>query len=467
MKNLKAIRELSQLVRAYRSGQMDKRIIKKFLLIVIPVTSTYLLIACVVTISLLAGANASYSLNNPYAPVFVPSTSPLANGNERDPSVVLAEDKDNTLLAGTSRTNVLILGIDEINLADVVIVGSIAWETGDVNLLHIPRDTFTQVPEERINRMRDNGLWFPASGIVNINAMRSLGRQFGVQYMQEQLSETLGIELHYYVEVSLVAFREVVDLLGGVEIEVPRRMFYHDPYQNLLIDIPAGTQILDGHMAEGFVRYRGYGDGDIGRISAQQQFMTQLFRQSLRRESIMSDPIGMARIALQHVQTDIGLGLFQYVPYIGNLSPDRIFTYTLPGQERRIHGSSFWVPDADRVPEIINRMFFGVVDEEEEHETLTVATFPRASLNAQIAVFNGTRIGGLATSVADSLHSSGYHVAHVGVYSGTQENRTHINVRNEGLGEDLMAYFENAIIRVDPEMSSDFDIVIIVGHSER
>jgi len=285
--------------------------------------------------------------------------------------------------------------------------------------------------------------------------------------MKEQLEETLGIHFHYYVEVDLNAFREIVDLIGGVEIEVPRRLAYYDPYQDLNIDIPAGLHLMDGQMAEHFIRYRGYPNADLGRISAQQQFMTQLFRQALRRETIMQEPVGLARVALRYVQTDIGLDLFRYVPYIGNLSPERIFTYTLPGSADgpRIHGISYYVPDNERIYEVVNRMFFGIIPEE-EHVATAVTAGP-TSHNYQIAVLNGSRIGGVASTVADRLFMAGYQIAYIGTYSGTHEYRTRISVREEGMGEDLLEYFENAAIIVDPRMADDFDIVIIAGRSEQ
>ena len=86
---------------------------------------------------------------------------------------------------------------------------------------------------------------------------------------------------------------------------------------------------------------------------------------------------------------------------------------------------------------------------------------------ATISVLNGTRIGGVASGVADRLYMLGYQIANIGLYTGSQEYRTRINVREEGMGEDLLDYFNNAIVRVDSGMSGDFDIVIIVGRSER
>ena len=460
-------KNIPKVIQAYRAGQIDKRIIKKFFLIVGAVSGGYLIAASIVTMSLIASSGGGNVIPDTlYLPQDAPSPI-VVNGDEIVPPPDAEEDEGN-FLSPPSRTNILILGIDHFRLADVIIAGSFERDTGDINLLHIPRDTFTQLPQSRIDNMAANGLWVPNHGILKINAIRSLGRDYGVHFLKEQLSETLGIEFHYYIEISIEAFREVVDLIGGVELEIPRRMVYHDPYQNLFIDIPAGIHILDGRMAEYFVRYREYPDGDLGRINAQQQFMTQLFRQALRRETIMNDPVGLARVALRHTETNVGLDLFRYIPYVANLSPDRIFTYTLPGNEQRIHGASYYVPDAVRIPEVINRMFFGIVPEEEhEPETVSVMLQPSSANDARIAVLNGTRIGGLAMNMADKLFADGFQIVQVGSYFGTQENRTRIHVREEGIGTDLLKYFNNAVISVDNRMADDFDVVIIMGRSEQ
>ena len=454
---------------AYRAGQVDKRIVRKFLLIVGSVAGCYLIIASVVTASLLAASNdVRHTVRNPYTPRTQESIPSVVNGHQFESSQQNSDDDDDGgFFRPPSRTNVLVLGVDDGNLADVIIVGSFERDTGNINLLHIPRDTYTVLPENRVASMRDNGIrGIRNDGVLKLNHIRSLGgRQFGIQYMQEQLSESLGIELHYFVEVNIRAFREIVDLVGGVEIEVPRRMYYSDPCQDLFIDIPAGVHLMDGWMAEHFVRYREYASADIGRISAQQQFMTQMFRQVLRRDNIMRDPIHWVRIALNHVETDIGFDLFPYLPYVANLNPDRIFTYTLPGVERRVHGISYWIPDNEQIPEVIDRMFFGIVPG--EAEVVPVLARPAVSRNARISVLNGTQIGGVARTVADQLDMSGYQIAHIGIHSGTRQYQTRINVREAGLGEDLLDYFQNAVITVDNRMSADFDIVIIVGRSEQ
>lgn len=96
----------------------------------------------------------------------------------------------------------------------------------------------------------------------------------------EKLSEILGVEIHNYVSFDTGVFRDLVDAAGGVEFDVPARMVYDDPNQNLHIDLQAGRQVLDGKKAEMLVRFRkGYTEGDLARIRVQQEFLEAALNQ--------------------------------------------------------------------------------------------------------------------------------------------------------------------------------------------
>jgi LCP family protein required for cell wall assembly len=93
------------------------------------------------------------------------------------------------------------------------------------------------------------------------------------------LEQNLCVKIHYYAVMDLDQFANIVDALGGVEMNVPFLLQYDDPNQNLHINIYPGYQVLDGHAAEGVVRYRsGYANADIGRGNVQKMFMTALFK---------------------------------------------------------------------------------------------------------------------------------------------------------------------------------------------
>jgi LCP family protein required for cell wall assembly len=76
----------------------------------------------------------------------------------------------------------------------------------------------------------------------------------------------LDIPIAHYIVFSLPAMRSVVDLLGGVPIDVEKRMVYTDRRQGLVINLYPGPQVLNGSRAEEYLRFRHDAEGDIGRI---------------------------------------------------------------------------------------------------------------------------------------------------------------------------------------------------------
>jgi len=113
--------------------------------------------------------------------------------------------------------------------------------------------------------------------------------------------------IDYYVLVNLEGFRNIIDLIGGVKMDVPYDMEYDDPDQDLYINIKKGYQVLNGEKSEQFIRFRsGYIQGDIGRIDAQKLFMAALIAQ-LKEEFTADKLLGMAGEALKNVETSMSI----------------------------------------------------------------------------------------------------------------------------------------------------------------
>jgi len=261
------------------------------------------------------------------------------------------------LLRPPQRTNFLMVGLDNQLLTDALMVGTFYRDTGDIHLMSIPRDMYTIIPPHRLDQMREDGIRIPSP--VKINAFRAFGgRERGIYYLKAQLGEMLGVHFHYYIEVELSAFRRIVDAIDGVQMYIPRRLVYEDPCQNLFIDIPAGMQHLNGEMAEGVVRFRSFPTGDLARNNIQMEFMSQLIRQALTREAIINDPLTLINIVLNDVRTNVGLEVVRYLPFVTNVSADSVTTFVMPGGGAYIGGVSWFMPNAQQLPEVINQVFF-------------------------------------------------------------------------------------------------------------
>jgi len=308
---------------------------------------------------------------------FPPASGEVGNGENADnplPAHFLSpptyvENDEATLFRPAARTNFVLLGLDLGRRADAVMVGTFYRDSGEVRLMSVPRDLYIVLTAARHGQIRDLGLNVPGQlKLTNLNAYG--GSVWGPQLILQEMSDLFGVTFHYVVEVRLPAFRRIVDTIGGVYFTVPRRLFYEDPCQNLVIDVPGGHRRLNGVQAEGVVRYRGFANADLGRNRMQMDFMQALISQALTRENIMSNLVDYARIVIEDVNTNMTIpGMFRYLPYITATSADKITTFTMPGTDayRRGVGSVF-LPCLDTLHEVAWEVFFANIEPESEPE---------------------------------------------------------------------------------------------------
>ncbi|SET63700.1 LytR C-terminal domain-containing protein [[Clostridium] polysaccharolyticum] len=90
----------------------------------------------------------------------------------------------------------------------------------------------------------------------------------------------------------------------------------------------------------------------------------------------------------------------------------------------------------------------------------------KVSLDKNIMIYNGSGINGLAGNVQKKLESEGYTINGIGNYTSSDVQETIIQVTQEGLGKDLIAYFKKAVIEKVENMPNGVDIQIVLGKSE-
>ena len=140
-------------------------------------------------------------------------------------------------------------------------------------IVSIPRDTFIG---KRINN---------ASPQDKINFSFD---EKNPQKILEKVNSLTGLNIEYYVIINNNSLVKLVDILGGVEFDVPIDMNYDDRSQNLHIHLKKGVQILNGKKAEQLLRFRHnnngtsysieYGDNDFGRMKTRKKFYFSCFR---------------------------------------------------------------------------------------------------------------------------------------------------------------------------------------------
>lgn len=264
------------------------------------------------------------------------------------------------------RLNVLLLGIDArqgetMARADTMILASIDPKSKQMALLSIPRDT-------RVN--------IPGYGWDKINSTSVYG---GPELSMTVASNLLGIPIKHYVLTNFSGFKDIVDALGGVTLEVDRDMYHWDNEDGGIyeINLKKGVQRLDGEKALQFVRYREYFMGDIDRTKQQQKFLVALVKEILQPGTIVKLPRLIPEIN-RYVTTNLNLSdLYTLASAARNLGSHNIVSQTLPGRPIDVNGGSYWGVDPAEARQMVAQLFNGEVP------TNVVLTTPLKGLPVQ------------------------------------------------------------------------------------
>ena len=236
----------------------------------------------------------------------------------------------------------LILGISEdidTELTDTIILAAYNPYTQNAYMVSIPRDTYI-------------GRNSTVSRYDKINAVYS---KYGIDKTIEHVEQLTNTEIDYYAIVRTSALIDIVDIIGGVEFDVPINMKYDDKSQNLHIDLKKGLQKIDGAKAEQLLRFRHnndgtsysyqYGDNDYGRMKTQREFIKETIRQTIQFKNILK--INKITTAVfDNIETNITLNkLLAYVPYGVEFNIEELKMEQLPGAS--VLKNNVWVFEKD------------------------------------------------------------------------------------------------------------------------
>lgn len=241
---------------------------------------------------------------------------------------------------------VLLLGVDarpgeKVARTDTIIVAHVEPDANRLSLLSIPRDT-------RVN--------IPRHGMDKINAANVYG---GPELVSRVVSDLIGMPVQYYALTNWEGFKDIVDTLGGVTIEVEKPMQYYDPTDGpeYAIDLKPGVQRLDGRKALQYVRYRNDALGDISRTERQLKFLKALAQEMMRAGTLLKLPKLVPQI---NKSLDTNLGLRQMISLAGvakNFDQMEIVTQTLPGHFLQLGGLSYWAVDPQQAKKVAFNLF--------------------------------------------------------------------------------------------------------------
>jgi len=227
---------------------------------------------------------------------------------------------------GTGNRSVLVLGSDAVS-GSTDVMFTVQVKDGTTRILQVPRDTFVESPQ---------------LGVVKANALYGMA---GVEAAKTAVGQLVEAPVQQYLKVNLRAVARVADALGGVEIDVPKRMYYVDNAQGLYIDLYPGRQLLKGNELEGFLRFRHDALGDLGRMERQRMVINEVFHKLASPATLAQLP-ALLKIAGEDIRTDLSpIEMTQLLTAMGR---SRLSTDRLPGRLYWHHDLSYWMPDSNK-----------------------------------------------------------------------------------------------------------------------
>ncbi len=237
----------------------------------------------------------------------------------------------------------LLLGVDsrdgESARSDTIMLAAVHPTKQSAYLISIPRDSYMELS---------------GKGYDKVNHAMAFG---GPKMVKESLEKFLDVKIDRYMSVDFDGFRQIVDELGGVPVDVKKRMKYSDPSDDTYIDIKPGLQNLSGEQALDYARYRksdlGKEDSDYQRINRQQEIVRALAAKGATVQAY-AKAFSLMEIVGNHVKTDLTEGeIASLLLSYGDPTPNEIRTDTLIGQDERIwhNGILGWyhlVPSTER-----------------------------------------------------------------------------------------------------------------------
>lgn len=338
----------------------------------------------------------------------------LFRGGGGAPALAKNIDADSLRGEGDGRINILILGIggpghDGPNLTDTILLASIDPINHTTALLSIPRDLCVAMPcgpNQKINAV------YALAKESSVSKNDSGQVQDGLKKLDTTLSPILGIPIHYHAVVDFAAFKQSVDAVGGVDVNVPEQLYdpsiaWENNYNSVIA--PKGQQHMDGAKALLYVKSRET-SSDFARGERQRLVLVAL-KQKIFSLGTFSNPIKISNLLNSlgnNVYTDFSLNdMSRLYQIIGDIPSGSIVSLDLvtPPHDLLTTGS------VDGVTSIV-RPKAGTFS------YAAINNYVRNALrdgllikeNAPVAIYNATSVAGLATQEANLLKSYGYNV---------------------------------------------------------
>ena len=363
-------------------------------------------------------------------------------------------DNNNTIASTApsgNSVNFLLLGMDigntsnttdmSLKRTDTMLIINYNKKTKAVQAISIPRDTLVT----------------EAGSNYKINAAYIKGGDTKVKSVVDGL---LGIQINYIVKIDYKAFRDFIDAIGGVDMEIEQNMIYDDDGQDLHINFKGGTTVhLDGKKAEEFFRWRknndgtGLATGDLGRIENQHKFIQKVVNKCKSPTIIFKAPKILNSVA---ENMDTNLTSIEMIDYGTKfLTSKGVEMKTLQGTPKTIRGQSYFVFEKSKNKQLLDSLSSGQISSSSSTNNIS---------DCKIMVLNGTKINGLAGRVKTQLQVFGLNNVDTG--NTDISEKTIVKTNNKEIKKALknnMSGIDKFESISDDSKYSSYDAVIIIG----
>jgi LCP family protein required for cell wall assembly len=347
--------------------------------------------------------------------------------------------------------NILLLGSDKRPNAgtwrtDSMIVVSVDTVNNMVRMLSIPRDLWVNIPGHGFNRINTADLW---------GELAKKGG--GPDRVKQTIHQNLGIPIHYYVRVDFQGFMDIIDMVGGVTIDVDC------PLPDIKLE--AGVHHMDGKQALRYARSR-KSTNDFDRARRQQKVLVALWEQALTMDLIPKLP-ELWRTTSGAFQTDLPLSQVINLAYVGvQLRPQQIMNKSIGASHVQSwvtpQGAMVLLPRQDKIKQLLDAYYAPVQPEQ-------VATVDRV----RVRVLNGTQRKEIEALAAAALKRSGVQIVGTGKAERQDYGQTQIQVLRgsieaaQKVASDLSvpasAIQDLTTSGAQPDPANPVDILVILG----
>ena len=321
---------------------------------------------------------------------------------------------------------------------DTLLGVNVDLNSKQVSVLSIPRDLWVYIPK---------------SGYAKVNEAYGDG---GPQRVESTIVNDFKTPpFDYYIVLKIDATKNIVNALGGLDVNVEKDMDYDDSWGHLHIHLKKGLHRLEGEQVVGYVRFRHDPEGDFGRMRRQRQVIAILAKR-LRDPNVALHLPALLGVFKDNVRTDMPFGkMFDLALGMRGVTPQMVHSAQLPATVGWIEGESvLFYPDVEAhavARKYLTLGFSNVFDPSTVH----------------VRVENGSGTPGAASAFADFLRQRGFTIVETRNAKDFTNSKTTIRTTNQEIAGEIAKQLPVKSPQIAVGPIDDVDVVIVVGRDYR